>query len=89
MDQGRDELLEANVKGKNPFKDIRVRRAIYQAIDIEAIRQKIMGGQSTPTGLVIAPSINGFDQPSPRAFRTIQRQPRSYWSIPATAEASK
>ena len=62
MDQGRDELLEANVKSKNPFKDIRVRRAVYQAIDIEAIRQKIMGGQSTPTGLVIAPSINGFDQ---------------------------
>jgi peptide/nickel transport system substrate-binding protein len=61
MDQARDELLESNVKGKNPFKDIRVRRAVYQAIDVQAIKEKIMGGQSTPTGLVIAPNINGFD----------------------------
>ncbi len=47
MDQGRDELLESSVKGKNPFKDIRVRRAISMAIDVEAIRQKVMGGQSS------------------------------------------
>jgi len=25
MDQARDELLYSNVKGKNPFKDVRVR----------------------------------------------------------------
>lgn len=61
MDQGRDELLESNIKGKNPFKDIRVRRAIAMAIDIEAIRQKIMGGQATPNASMIAPGINGFD----------------------------
>jgi peptide/nickel transport system substrate-binding protein len=61
MDQGRDELLESNVKGKNPFKDIRVRRAIAMAIDVEAIRQKVMGGQSTPNGSMIAPGIKGFD----------------------------
>ena len=36
MDQMRDELLYSNVKGKNPFKDQRVRQAFYQAIDIEA-----------------------------------------------------
>jgi peptide/nickel transport system substrate-binding protein len=61
MDQGRNELLESSVKGKNPFKDIRVRRAIAMAIDVEAIRQKVMGGQSTPNGSMIAPGINGFD----------------------------
>jgi peptide/nickel transport system substrate-binding protein len=61
MDQGRDELLESNVKGKNPFKDIRIRRAVAMAIDVEAIRQKIMGGQSTPNGSMIAPGIKGFD----------------------------
>ena len=38
MDQQRDELLYSSVKGKNPFKDKRVRQALYQAIDIEAIR---------------------------------------------------
>jgi peptide/nickel transport system substrate-binding protein len=52
MDQGRNELLYSNVKGKNPLKDQRVRQAMYQAIDIEAIRRTIMRGLSTPTGLV-------------------------------------
>ena len=40
MDQKRDELLFSNVKGKNPFKDKRVRQAFYQAIDIEAIKTR-------------------------------------------------
>jgi peptide/nickel transport system substrate-binding protein len=60
MDQSRDELLFANVKGKNPFKDKRVRQAFFQAIDIEAIKSRIMRGASTPTNLMIAPGIKGF-----------------------------
>lgn len=39
MDQKRDELLFSNVKGKNPFKDKRVRQAFYQAIDIQGIQR--------------------------------------------------
>jgi peptide/nickel transport system substrate-binding protein len=50
MDQFRDELLYSNVKGKNPFKDKRVRQALYQAIDIEAIHKSTMRGLSKPTG---------------------------------------
>jgi peptide/nickel transport system substrate-binding protein len=61
MDQARDELLESNVKGKNPFKDKRVRQATYQAIDIEAIRNRIMGGTSHIAGTMVAPGINGYD----------------------------
>ena len=61
FDQARDELLYSNVKGKNPFKDVRVRRAFYQAIDIEAIKDKIMRGASTPSNLMIAPQINGYN----------------------------
>ena len=60
MDVSRDELLYSSVKGKNPFKDKRVRQALYQAIDVEAIRQKVMRGTSTPAGLLIGPGINGF-----------------------------
>jgi peptide/nickel transport system substrate-binding protein len=60
MDQRRDELLFSNVKGKNPFKDKRVRQAFYQAIDIEAIKARIMRGAATPTALMIAPGIKGF-----------------------------
>jgi len=61
MDQSRDELLYASVKGRNPFKDRRVRQAFYQAIDIEAIRSRIMRGAATPTNLMVAPGIKGFD----------------------------
>jgi peptide/nickel transport system substrate-binding protein len=60
MDQKRDELLYSSVKGKNPFKDRRVRQAFYQAIDIEAIRSRIMRGAATPTALLIGPGIKGF-----------------------------
>jgi peptide/nickel transport system substrate-binding protein len=61
MDQKRDELLFSSIKGKNPFKDRRVRQAFYQAIDIDAIRSRIMRGAATPSGLMVAPGINGFD----------------------------
>jgi peptide/nickel transport system substrate-binding protein len=60
MDQKRDELLFSNVKGKNPFKDKRVRQAFYQAIDIEGIKRSVMRGASTPTAQMIAPQINGY-----------------------------
>ena len=62
FDQYRDELLYSNVKGKNPFKDVRVRRAVYQAIDIEAIKTKVMRGLSIPTGLMLAPQVDGYDK---------------------------
>jgi peptide/nickel transport system substrate-binding protein len=61
MDQARDELLESSVKGKNPFKDKRVRQALYQAIDMEAIKSRIMGGTSHIAGTMVAPGINGYD----------------------------
>lgn len=60
MDQRRDELLHSNVKGRNPFKDKRVRQAFYQAIDIETIRTRVMRGAATPTALLVAPGIRGF-----------------------------
>src|SRR6201997_1410889 len=57
MDESRDELLYSNVKGKNPFKDVRVREAFYKAIDIEAIKTRVMRGLSTPSALMIAPEL--------------------------------
>jgi peptide/nickel transport system substrate-binding protein len=60
MDQSRNELLFSNIKGKNPFKDRRVRQAFYQALDINAIQKAVMRGASAPTGLMIAPGITGF-----------------------------
>jgi peptide/nickel transport system substrate-binding protein len=57
MDQTRDELLYSNVKGKNPFKDVRVREAFYKAVDIELIKTRVMRGLSTPSALMIAPEL--------------------------------
>ncbi|MGP1628882.1 MAG: ABC transporter substrate-binding protein [Giesbergeria sp.] len=61
MDQKRDELLYSSVKGKNPFKDKRVRQAFYQAIDIDGIKKNVMRGASNPSALMVGPGINGFD----------------------------
>lgn len=57
MDQARGELRYSNVKGKNPFRDVRVRMAFYQAIDIGAIQGKIMRHTSSPTALLISPLL--------------------------------
>ena len=64
MDQARDELLYSNVKGKNPFKDKRVRQAMYQAIDIEAIKTKLMRGQAFPTGALTPSPLGAFNDPA-------------------------
>ncbi len=60
MDQKRDELLFSNVKGKNPFKDKRVRQAFYQAIDIDGIDKTVMRGAATPVALMLPPQVKGF-----------------------------
>jgi peptide/nickel transport system substrate-binding protein len=57
MDSLRDELLYSDVKGKNPFKDARVRKAFYQAIDMEAIHSRVMRGNSANSALLISPLL--------------------------------
>jgi peptide/nickel transport system substrate-binding protein len=60
FDQARDELLYSSVEGKNPFQDLRVRKAFFLAIDIEAINEKVMAGAARPAALMVAPQINGW-----------------------------
>ncbi len=62
MDQARAELTDSDVKGKNPFKDLRVRQAFQFAIDRDLIKAQVMRGASRPTALMIGPGINGFDE---------------------------
>ena len=60
FDQYRDELQYSNVKGKNPFKDKRVREAFQLAIDLNAIKTQVMRGLSIPTGVMFAPQVDGY-----------------------------
>ncbi len=60
-DIGSNELKYSDVKGKNPFKDKRVREALSLALDRDAIKRSIMGGLSIPASLIVAPGVNGHD----------------------------
>ena len=62
MDQFRNELPGSNVKGKNPLKDLRVRKALYQSIDINTINRVTMRGLSQPTGALVAPQVAGWSE---------------------------
>jgi len=59
MDQGVAELRTSDVKGKNPFADVRVREAFNLAIDKEAIKRVVMEGLSFPTGMITPPGVLG------------------------------
>ena len=59
MDQAVDKLRSGNT-GDNPFKKKEVRQALYQAIDIEAIKKKVMRGLSEPAGIITFPGVNGY-----------------------------
>jgi peptide/nickel transport system substrate-binding protein len=62
MDQHNEELKYSNVKGKNPFKDVRVRRALNMAVDREAIKRVTMRGLSIPAGIMVAPGVHGHSK---------------------------
>jgi len=60
MDQHNPELLYSNVKGKNPFKDVRVRKALNLAVDRETIKRVTMRGLSIPAAIIVAPGVHGY-----------------------------
>jgi len=67
LDQARDELLHSTVKGKNPFKDVRVRRALYLAIDTQALKRTVMRGLSVPSAIPL---------PDPKGTKIADKAPR-------------
>lgn len=60
MDQRATTLRSNPELGGNPLADKRVRQAMYMAIDIKAIQQKIMRGLAKPAGIVTAPGVHGY-----------------------------
>ena len=59
FDQARDELEFSDVKGRNPFKDLRVRQAVYHAVNVPLIIDKVLRGQAVPTGAFLSPMVDG------------------------------
>jgi peptide/nickel transport system substrate-binding protein len=50
-------------QGPQPFKDVRVRRALQHAVDIETMRAKLMNGQSVPTGGMTPSPLAAYNDP--------------------------
>ena len=59
FDQARDDLEFSDVKGRNPFKDLRVRQAVYHAVNVPLIIDKVLRGQAVPTGAFLSPLVDG------------------------------
>lgn len=61
MDQKRDKSPYVTGVEKNPFKDVRVRRAFYYGINEAAIVKHIMGGYAEPAGQFYPAAVNGHN----------------------------
>jgi peptide/nickel transport system substrate-binding protein len=57
----REELPSSDVKGKNPFRDLKVRQAVALAIDEPPIASRVMLGLGHPTWEMWGPGVNGYD----------------------------
>src|SRR3989338_9674034 len=77
MDQFREELVGSNVKGKNPLKDLRVRKALYHAIDTATLQRVTMRGMSKPTGAIVSPLVNGWTEAVRSEERRVGKECRS------------
>ncbi|MBT3358360.1 MAG: ABC transporter substrate-binding protein [Rhodospirillales bacterium] len=62
------DLNDSDVKGKNPFQDVRVRKAFYQSVNMDLIQKKIMRGKSRNAALMVAPEIPGFVEADNKRF---------------------
>jgi peptide/nickel transport system substrate-binding protein len=62
MRQDVEELAGSDVRGRNPFKDVRVRQAIAHALDIEAMRRTTLRGQGVPTASMWTQFVNGWSE---------------------------
>ena len=80
MDEGRPELLYSDVKGKNPFADVRVRQAVTLAIDTAALQKVVLRNSVSLTGSLIPEGEEGFESgmekpvaPNPDKARALMR----------------
>jgi peptide/nickel transport system substrate-binding protein len=60
LNQHSAELPGSDIKGRNPFKDLRVRRAVQLAIDTDLIVKQVLRGEGKVTGSFVSPLVDGY-----------------------------
>ena len=62
FDQSRATLIHGDAGGRNPFKDIRVRQAIRYAVDLNALKAKVMRNTANNGRSLYSPAVDGYDK---------------------------
>ncbi|HET9580895.1 MAG TPA: ABC transporter substrate-binding protein [Usitatibacter sp.] len=62
FDHAREKLAHGEASGRNPFRDPRVRQAVWLAIDMEALQKKVMRGTGGIGRSIFAPTVDGYDK---------------------------
>ncbi|MBF9232303.1 ABC transporter substrate-binding protein [Microvirga alba] len=60
--------LKAMPGQKNPMLDLKVRQAMWHAIDFEAIKKRVMRDKSRNTGTLVAPPVPGYSKDNDQPF---------------------
>ena len=89
MDQSRPQLLKSDVQGKNPFQDVRVRRAVNMAIDARGHPAHRHARPVAPDRPDLGPRRERLPRGGRQARRRwTSRAPSACWPRPATPTAS-
>jgi peptide/nickel transport system substrate-binding protein len=62
FDHARPTLIHGDAGGKNPFQDIRVRQAVRHAIDLNALKSKVMRNTAGNGRSLFSPAVDGYDR---------------------------
>jgi peptide/nickel transport system substrate-binding protein len=62
FDHARPTLIHGDAGGKNPFRDARVRQAVRYAIDLNALKAKVMRNTAGNGRALFSPAVDGYDK---------------------------
>jgi len=62
FDHAREKLAHGDAGGRNPFRDARVRQAVWLAIDTGALQTKVMRGTGGIGRSIFSPALDGYDK---------------------------